>query len=188
MAIGKISNFKSALTHGGARPSLFDVTVNGPISTVSGLEALGRSQYQCTTTSIPGLTVTPIERQYFGRTVKIPGELTFGTLSTTFINPEDYGIRKAMETWAEYINGTKTNIAGSTTPASWYGTVKLRQYTKEGSVAIDYIFEDCWPSGVDAIDLNYDTTGAMEEFNVTWEYNYYTSEAGLTSTPLGDQT
>ena len=64
----------------------------------------------------------------------------------------------------------------------------MRQYTKEGSVAIDYIFEDCWPSGVDAIDLNYDTTGAMEEFNVTWEYNYYTSEAGLTSTPLGDQT
>ena len=118
MAIGKISNFKSALTHGGARPSLFDVTVNGPISAVDGLEALGRSQYQCTTTSIPGLTVTPIERQYFGRTVKLPGELTYGTLSTTFINPEDYGIRKAMETWAEYINGTKTNIAGRTTPAS----------------------------------------------------------------------
>ena len=98
MAIGKISNFKSALTLGGARASLFDVSVFAPISTVSGLEALGRSQYQCTTTSIPGLTVTPIERQYFGRTVKLPGELTFGTLSTTFINPEDYGIRKAMET------------------------------------------------------------------------------------------
>ena len=80
MAIGKISNFKSALTHGGARPSLFDVTVNGPISAVDGLEALGRSQYQCTTTSIPGLPVTPIERQYFGRTVKLPGELTFGTI------------------------------------------------------------------------------------------------------------
>ena len=187
MAIGKISNFKSALTHGGARPSLFDVTVNGPISTVSGLEALGRAQYQCTTTSIPGLTVTPIERQYFGRTVKIPGELTFGTLSTTFINPEDYGIRKAMETWAEYINGTETNLAGSVTPSEWYGQIKIRQYTKDGDVAIDFEFVDCWPSAVDPIELSYDTTGAMEEFNVTWEYNYYTTVAQITSTELGDQ-
>jgi hypothetical protein len=37
------------------------------------------------------------------------------------------------------------------------------------------------------MELNYDTTGAMEEFSVTWEYNYYTSTAQLTSTDLGDQ-
>ena len=104
MAIGKISDFKSALTLGGARPSLFDVQIYSP-SGPEGLEALRKSQYQCTTTSIPGLTVTPMEKQYFGRTVKLPGEMTFGTLSTTFINPEDYGIRKAMEAWMEYING-----------------------------------------------------------------------------------
>ena len=186
MAIGKISNFKSALTLGGARPSLFDVQIYSPTGP-AGLEALRKSQYQCTTTSIPGLTITPIDKVYFGRTVKLPGEMTFGTLSTTFINPEDYGLRKAMETWAEYINGTETNLAGSVTPADWYGQVKIKQYTKDGSVAIDYDFVDCWPSAVDPIELNYDTTGAMEEFNVTWEYNYYTTTAQLTSTDLGDQ-
>ena len=180
MAIGKISDFKSALTLGGARPSLFDVQIYSP-SGPEGLEALRKSQYQCTTTSIPGLTITPIEKQYFGRTVKIPGEMTFGTLSTTFINPEDYGIRIAMEKWAEYINGR------SVVPADWYTTLKIRQYTKDGSVAIDFDFQDCWPSAVDAMELSYDTTGAMEEFNVTWEYNYYTSTAQLTSTDLGDQ-
>jgi len=186
MAIGKISNFKSALTFGGARPSLFDVQIYVP-SGPTELEALRKSQYQCTTTSIPGLTITPIEKQYFGRTVKLPGEMTFGALSTTFINPEDYGIRKALESWTEYINGTQTNLAGSVTPADWYTTLKIRQYTKDGSVAIDFDFQDCWPSAVDAIDLSYDTTGAMEEFNVTWEYNYYTTTAQVTSTALGDQ-
>ena len=186
MAIGKISNFKSALTLGGARPSLFDVQIYSPTGP-AGLEALRKSQYQCTTTSIPGLTITPIEKQYFGRTVKLPGEMTFGTLSTTFINPEDYGLRKAMETWAEYINGTENNLAGSVTPSEWYSELKIRQYTKDGSVAIDYDFVDCWPSAVDPIELSYDTTGAMEEFNVTWEYNYYTTTAQLTSTDLGDQ-
>ena len=187
MAIGKISDFKSALTLGGARPSLFDVTISGPVATVSGLDALAKSQYQCTTTSIPGLTVTPMEKQYFGRTVKLPGEMTFGTLSTTFINPEDYGIRKGMETWMEFINGTQSNLAGSVLPADWYGSVTIRQYTKNGDVAIDFDFIDCWPSAVDAMELNYDTTGAMEEFSVTWEYNYYTSTAQDTSTALGDQ-
>ena len=186
MAIGKISDFKSALTLGGARPSLFDVQIYSPTGP-TGLDALSKSQYQCTTTSIPGLTVTPIEKQYFGRTIKLPGEMTFGTLSTTFINPEDYGIRKAMETWAEYINGTETNLAGSVTPSDWYGEITIRQYTKDGDVAIDFDFIDCWPSAVDPIELSYDTTGAMEEFNVTWEYNYYTSTAQGTSTDLGNQ-
>jgi len=113
--------------------------------------------------------------------------MTFGALSTTFINPEDYGIRKALETWAEYINGSVNNLAGSITPSEWYASIKIRQYTKDGSVAIDYDFADCWPSAVDPIELSYDTTGAMEEFSVTWEYNYYTSTAQITSTDLGDQ-
>ena len=186
MAIGKISDFKSKLKFGGARPSLFDVQLYTP-SGPTGLDALRKSQYQCTTAAIPGLTIAPIERQYFGRTVKLPGEMTFGALSTTFINPEDYGIRKAMETWAEYINGSVNNLASSIIPADWYGSITIRQYTKDGDVAIDYDFVDCWPSAVDPIELSYDTTGAMEEFSVTWEYNYYTSTAGFTSTDLGDQ-
>ena len=188
MAIGKISEFKSKLKFGGARPSLFDVQIYTPSGPAADVTApLRKSQYQCTTAAIPGLTIAPIERQYFGRTVKLPGEMTFGALSTTFINPEDYGIRKAMEGWAEYINGSVNNLAGSITPSEWYASIKIRQYTKDGSVAIDYDFEDCWPSAVDPIELSYDTTGAMEEFSVTWEYNYYTSTAQITSTDLGDQ-
>ncbi len=55
MAIGKISDFKAALTLGGARPSLFDVQIAVPTGP-TGLDALAKSQYQCTATSIPGLT------------------------------------------------------------------------------------------------------------------------------------
>ena len=180
MAIGKISDFKSALTLGGARPSLFDVQIYSP-SGPEGLEALRKSQYQCTTTSIPGLTITPIEKQYFGRTVKIPGELTFGTLSTTLYNAEDYDIRRSLETWQGNLNGQITNFGISGAVSSWAGTVKLRQYAKAGGVIMTYTFVDCWPSSITAIDLNYDTVGDMETFDVTWEYNYYTSVNAHTS-------
>jgi|TARA_R110000744_G_scaffold379356_1_gene497179 hypothetical protein len=187
MATTAISNFKTALAFGGARPSLFDVKILPPTS-IEGLGALTKSQYQCRVSEIPGLTVTPIDQQYFGRITKIPGEISFaGTLSTTFINPEDYGCRTALETWTEYLNGSEDNLYAFGKHTEWSGKVQLRQYTKDGQSAIDYNFEDCWPSVFSTIDLSYDTAAALEEYTVTWTYNYYTTSVGATSTALGNQ-
>ena len=72
-----LSKFKAALSSGGARPSLFDVSVAIP----SGFGTATEISSTCSVSSIPPLTVTPIERQYFGRTVKIPGDMVFGDLS-----------------------------------------------------------------------------------------------------------
>jgi hypothetical protein len=175
-----LSTFKSALTFGGARPSLFDIQIIAPSGFV-GMEGLGQSQFKCHVSEIPGLTVTPIEKQYFGRTVKIPGELTFGTLSTTFYNTEKYEIRKSIEIWQEKLNGQETNFGMSGKVSAWAGGVTLRQYTKAGAASMTYSFIDCWPSSITAIDLNYDTVGDVETFDVTWEYNYYTSANGHTN-------
>ena len=79
-----IATFKSALTHGGARPSLFEMSV----STATGIGAISDFKSFCNVSAIPPLTVTPIERQYFGRTVKIPGDIVFGDLSTSIINTQ----------------------------------------------------------------------------------------------------
>ena len=175
-----LSTFKTALAFGGARPSLFDIQISAPTS-FAGMGALTESPSHCNVSEIPGLTVTPIEKQYFGRTVKIPGELTFGTLSTTLYNAEDYDIRRSLETWQGNLNGQITNFGISGAVSSWAGTVKLRQYAKAGGVIMTYTFVDCWPSSITAIDLNYDTVGDMETFDVTWEYNYYTSENAHTN-------
>ena len=91
MADLDISTFKSKLEYGGARPSLFDVTISQP-SAMSGT-SITTMATQCSVSAIPALTVTPIERQYLGRTVKIPGDMVFADLSTTIINSEDYEIR-----------------------------------------------------------------------------------------------
>ena len=79
----QLSTFKGALEHGGARPSLFDFRID---SFPSSITLLAGMQYHVNVTAIPPLTVTPIERQYFGRTVKIPGDMVFGDLTTTIIN------------------------------------------------------------------------------------------------------
>ena len=99
---GQLSSFKSALQYGGARSSLFNMTVYVPGTfdgtTMTGVGALLQTFHlQCNVSSIPPLTVTPIERQYFGRTVKIPGDIVYGDLTTTFINTEDYQVRNGIE-------------------------------------------------------------------------------------------
>ena len=72
-----IDSFKSALKYGGARPSLFQFNINAGTAAPSNLADM--SLY-CNVSALPPLTVTPIERQYFGRTVKIPGDMVFGDL------------------------------------------------------------------------------------------------------------
>ena len=174
MATSTLSKFKTALTHSGARPSLFDIFFTLP----SGLgPADDAMQSFCNVTAIPPLTVTPIERQYFGRTVKIPGDMVFGDLSTTIMNTEKYSVRNVIEQWMDSINTHVGNISHSDN-TSWQGTVSLTQYSKEGDALMVYTFEDCWPQTISEIALSYDTASDIETFDITWAYNYYTTAPG----------
>ena len=180
-----LSNFKSALEFGGARPSLFDMTIFDPIS-ITGV-AMGNLSFQCNVSAIPPLTVTPIERQYFGRTVKIPGDIVFGDLSTTIINAEDYKVRNSIEAWMEAINTTAGNV-GFSDNDSWASSASLRQYGKDGSTLIDYDFWDIWPTTISEIALSYDTASDIEQFDVTWAYNYYETTSQGSNVVKGTQS
>ncbi len=173
-----ISTFKSALTYGGARPSLFEITVTPRSTDVSG--NFNDIKTQCTVSAIPPLTVTPIERQYFGRTVKIPGDMVFGDLSTTIINTENFSVRKPLESWMNNINNTGSNY-GYSDSSSGYGTVRITQYGKDGDELMMWTFVDCWPQTVSEISLSYDTASDIEQFDVTWSYNYYVQDPGRSS-------
>jgi len=173
-----LSKFKGALAFGGARPSLFDVSVTLP-SSVSG--NVSEFSSVCSVSAIPPLTVTPIERQYFGRTVKIPGDMVFGDLSTTIINTESYSVREKLEDWAQEINNTAGNI-GHSNNFSGFGSVVLTQYNKVGKSLLTWTFVDCWPQTIAEIAMSYDTASDIETFDVTWAYNYYTQAKGTAST------
>jgi hypothetical protein len=172
-----LSTFKGALQYGGARPSLFDIT----ISTADDVSDMPDSvQSLCNVSAIPPLTVTPIERQYMGRTVKIPGDIVFGDLTTSFINTEDMEIKGILEEWMEAINGAEDNI-GYSDSTSMYGDVKLTQYSKDGESLMTWTFVDCWPQTISEVAMSYDTASDIETFDVTWAYNYYTQSKGASS-------
>ena len=173
-----LSKFKAALAYGGARPALFDAVVSIP--TASGTSP-SEFKSTCSVSAIPPLTVTPIERQYFGRTVKIPGDMVFGDLSTTIINTENYSVRAKLETWINKINNTAGNV-GFSNNTSAFGSVTLTQYDKTGKSLLTWTFVDAWPQNIAEIALSYDTASDIETFDVTWAYNYYTQAKGGSTT------
>ena len=172
-----VSKFKGALTGGGARPSLFEFSITGlPTDVGTGLDNIS---YYCQVSALPPLTVTPIEKMYFGRTVKIPGDIVFGDLSTTIYQTETGTERLGVEKWMDLINGHVSNVSdleGVTADfmGKYSATGKLFQYAKDGTTTLSEVeFVDMWPQTVAEIALSYDTASDLEQFDVTWSYNNY---------------
>ena len=50
----------------------------------------------------------------------------------------------------------------------------VKQYTKDGQPAKEVKIVNCWPSSLGQIDLAWDSNDAIEEFEVTWQFDYWT--------------
>ena len=183
-----VNTFKGALNYAGARPSLFEFYIT--FSPIEAAETANINMY-CNVSELPPLTLTPIERQYMGRTVKIPGDLVFADLTTTIINTEDYTVRNEIEKWMDVINGpsdNKNTVSGLGLGDFGLGTAELIHYQQDGNKTMTYEFEDIWPTNISEIALSYDTASDIEQFDVTWAYNYYTQTGGTAPTTAGNAT
>ena len=172
-----LSKFQGQMGSGGARPSLFSFSVTG--LTDSGLDNIG---FLCNVSELPGVSITPIERQYYGRTVKIPGDMVFADLTTTIINDENMGIRTGIEKWMARINSHEGNTRGfSSAMGSEGATGTLTQYGKSpvtvsetGTTSIYKVnFVGLFPQTLGEVALSYDTASDIEQFDVTWGYQYW---------------
>ena len=76
-------------------------------------------------------------------------------------------------------NDNKMNEIGND---DWVSSGTLSQYSKTGSKLMEYNFIDIWPQTISEIALSYDTASDIEQFDVTWAYNYYKMESKDTRT------
>ena len=175
-----ISNFKSQLRSGGARPNLFEVDVTCPTGWVD--EAQQEFKFLCKATSMPTQTVGSVDVPFRGRILKVAGDRTFEPWSITVINDESFDIRQTFEQWQELINGIEDG-SGAVAPSEYMSSGTIRQLgrTDVGSrevgsttsgVLYTYTVQDIWPSEIGSIDLSYESSDAIEEFTVTFQVNY----------------
>ena len=176
--MANINDFKAKLAGGGARANQFKVTMPFPgYAQVGGeIEDLA---FLCRATVIPSMTVGNINVPFRGRQIKIAGDRTFEDWTVTVLNDTDFKLRNAFERWQNGINNM-TDGEGLTNPADYQVDLFVDQLDRNGTTLKSYTLRGCFPTGIGAIDLGYDTNDAIEEFTVEWNYQFF--EASGTTT------
>lgn len=191
--MANIADFKAQLTGGGARPNQFRVELSFPTYVTAGIVFGQQGQFLCKSAQLPAATVEDIPLQYRGRAVHFAGERTFAPWSVSIINDTDFGIRNAMEQWSNGVQNL-TTANGRTNPRDYQTDLLVHQLDRNGGIVKTYKFVDAYPTNISAIALSYDTTNAIEEFEVEFTYNFWTSNTATSSgfgvnvsvdTPLG---
>ena len=193
--MANISDFKAQLTGGGARANQFRVELSFPSFVTLGLVAGLQAQFLCNAAQLPASTIEPISILYRGRPVNFAGERTFAPWTIAVYNDTNFNIRNALEQWSNGIqnNGTTNGI---TNPANYQVDLSVYQLDRNGATVKAYKFVDAFPSEIGDIQLGYDQGNAIETFNVTFQYNYWTSNtstgagsgfslSGTINTPVG---
>ena len=175
----KISDFKSKMIGGGARPNLFEVELTTLPDGVTGWDA-DSFQFLCKAAALPAQNIASIDVPFRGRIFKVAGDRTIDTWTVTVINDEDFVLRNAFENWTQQIADLTTNL-GATDPSAYMTNAKVFQLGRgsskastdssgnENVVLKEYEFIDIFPTSVSAIDLSYDTGDTIEEYTVEFQ-------------------
>ena len=119
-----LSQFKSKLIGGGARPNLFEVeltTLPGGISWDAEV-----FRYLCKAAALPASNIAQIDVPFRGRIFKVAGDRTFDVWQITVINDEDFRLRTAFEEWMNQISKLDNNV-GATDPSAYMTNAKVFQ-------------------------------------------------------------
>ena len=171
MAILGVDDFKAKLRGGGARSNLFKATINFPGYAAGDVEM---TSFMCKGAQLPASTIEPVPIAFRGRQLQIAGERTFAPWTVTVINDTDFNVRDAMERWMNGINGHTTNV-GLVNPTDYQADLIVEQLDRDGTSIKRYDFRGAFPVNVGEIDLDYDTAGQIEQFVVSFAYQYWES-------------
>jgi len=177
-----VAEFRSNLIGDGARPNLFQVTLTFPTLATNGTAAGQQVQFLAKAAQLPGSTVGTVPLYYFGREMKFAGNRTFTDWTLQIINDESFTIRNGVEQWMNSINSHSGNLrsANASSPSSYAVDAKVDQYGKTGSIIQTYNFVGMFPVDLAPIDLDWGSNDTIEEYSVTFAYQYWTNTASTT--------
>ena len=166
-----VDTFKSNFSDGGARPNLFSVSLQTP-GLVPNLREGG--SFEIKAAQIPSATIAQVDVPYFGRQIRVAGNRTFEPWTVTVFQKEDFAIRNAMEQWMNTINSHVLND-GLNGGQTYKSDAIVQHFGKAGgnTAIATYKFMGLFPTEISAVDLGWDTNDAIEEFTMTFAYDYW---------------
>jgi hypothetical protein len=195
-----IDKFKSSLIGGGARANLFEVELVFPTELTIDVSTNESDYYKFMVkgAELPGSTVSAISVPFRGRQLKVSGDRTFAPWTITVINDTNFTLRNSFEKWMNFMNRNDDN-AGVITPTLYQTDMKVHQLGRGnvneipaigGQIPIykSYKFYGAFPTDITPIALSYDSVDTIEEFSVTFEYQWWDTydETGDTILSTGE--
>ena len=196
MALGEsfqnrsITNFRDRLVGGGARPNMFEVNITLPEQIAPNGDISQDMRFLVKAAEIPAANIGNIPVPFRGRVLPVAGDRTFNPWTVTVINDAQFNIRDAMEQWSNLINDLEFDV-GDINPADYQTKAEVFQLSRQsqgsggqsagkGGEIIQtlrtYNFEGIYPNAVSSIPLDYGATDQIEEFQVTFNYLFWTSD------------
>ena len=185
-----ITNFRDRLIGGGARPNMFEVNITLPEQIAPNGDISQDMRFLVKGAEIPAAVIGNIPVPFRGRVLPVAGDRTFDPWTVTVINDAQFNIRDAMEQWSNLINDLQFDV-GDINPADYQTKAEVFQLSRQdtgfgagsaskGSRIIQtlrtYNFEGIYPNAVSSIPLDYGATDQIEEFQVTFNYLFWTSD------------
>lgn len=179
-----VQDIRSQLTFGGARNTLFQVTIQNPANSIADI----KTPFMVQAAQIPASTLGLMEVPYFGRKIKLAGDRTYQEWTVTVINDEDFLIRNAMEQWSHSINSAQGNLRGfgSASPLLYKSQAQVIQYSKTGAPVRTYNFNGLFPLEISPIELDWGANDQYEVFQVTFGYDWWNISGGITGNAGGE--
>jgi len=170
-----IDAFKAnGLVYGGARPSLFNIFLSVPGGIGIDNVSVQKFSFVARASELPASDVGSFDVPYFGRKIKLAGDRTFSDWRVTVMNDEDFSVRSMFEAWSNAINRMVANVRDPNVNGELYKTsLQVIQYGKDGSELRSYELVGAFPTTIDAITLDWNSTNAIQEFAVTFAYDYW---------------
>ena len=172
-----LSDFKAKMTGGGARPNLFEVVLQFPISAPTDTDTLQKTRFLVKAAALPASNIGPIEVPFRGRVLKLAGDRTFDTWTITVLNDTDFSIHSAFEKWMNSMNRME-DATGTQDPAFYQSDAYVYQLDRDGSTLRTYRFHDVFPNNLSSMDLNYESTDSIHEFTVEMQVQWWEAIKG----------
>ena len=188
-----ITKFRDKLNKGGARSNLFEVEIKDIPG--GGEDVQDEVRFLVKAAEIPASNIGNIPVPFRGRVLPVAGDRTFDPWTVTIIN-NDFKIRDSMERWSNFINDMVL-ANGSVDPESYQKSALVKQLSRDAAsgdkpeVLRQYNFIGIYPNVISNIPLDYGATDQIEEFQVTFNYLYWTvgkDESGKASGLVGSST
>lgn len=174
-----IGAFRSTLSLDGARPNLFEVSMTFPsvATNASGNGVDQQMTFFCRAAQLPGSTVNQVPLNYFGRELKFAGNRIFTEWTVTIINDEDFKLRNAFEVWMNGLNSHRGNLRNPAfeSPTSYTTQASVIQYAKTGEALKSYKFIGMFPMDISPIEVDWAANDTIEEYAVTFAYQWWES-------------